>query len=134
MKIASCVILAFLLVPAQSFAEADLNHVEAGTIQGSVYCDADEDGACGCDEKGLKDIHIQLFIGGCGGMAVQTIHTDKEGNFSFHVPKPGRYFVKVDLDYVCGGRIPTTDTCREVNLGAGETLELSPFGYSNYGK
>ena len=123
-----------LLMPVAAFAAGDFEHVQAGTINGSVYCDADEDGKCGCEEHGLKDIHIQLFAGQCGGMALQTIHTGEEGNFSFHVPRPGHYFVKVDLDYVCGGRVPTTTTCREVSLAAGETVELTPFGFSNYGK
>ena len=127
--------LAFVLAPATALAEGDFGHVEAGTINGSVFCDHDEDGKCGCeDEYGIKDIHIQLFAGHCGGMALQTIHTDKTGNFSFHVPNPGQYFVRVDLEYVCGGRLPTTDTCQEVDLGAGETVELTPFGFTDYGK
>jgi hypothetical protein len=135
MKLTRLLMMICLLVPAAAFAAGDFAHLESGTINGSVYCDKDEDGKCGCDEEhGLKDIHIQLFTGHCGGMALQTIHTDKEGNFSFHVPRPGLYFVKVDLEYVCGGRVPTTDTCQEVNLEAGETVELTPFGYSNYGK
>ena len=132
--ISKFIILACLLAPVASFAGGQLDHSQAGTINGSVYCDEDEDGQCGCEEHGLRDIHIQLFTGHCGGAALQTIHTDKQGNFSFHVPGPGHYFVKVDLDYVCGGRVPTTGTCQEVNLGAGETVELTPFGYSNYGK
>lgn len=134
MKFTKLVMMICLLAPAPIFAAGDFGHEEAGTITGSVYCDEDEDGQCGCEERGLRDIHIQLFTGHCGGTALQTIHTDREGHFSFHVPKPGHYFVKVDLEYVCGGRVPTTDTCQEVNLGAGETVELTPFGYSEYGK
>lgn len=134
MKLIRHIMMICLLAPAAAFATGDFEHLEAGTINGSVYCDQDGDGECGCEEHGLKDIHIQLFAGRCGGMALQTIHTDKEGNFSFHVPKAGQYFVKADLAYVCGGRVPTTNTCQEVNLGAGETIELTPFGFSNYGK
>ena len=134
MKRARFITLLCLLVPALAIAAGDFRHEQAGTINGSVYCDEDEDGTCGCEERGLKDIHVQLFAEHCGGMALQTIHTDKEGNFSFHVPGPGRYFVKADLEYVCGGRLPTTGTCREVDLGAGETVTLPGFGFSQYGK
>lgn len=127
-------ILAGILAPAMGFAAGDFAHEEAGTISGSVYCDQDENGQCGCDEHGLKGIHIQLFAKHCGGVALQTIHTDKDGNFSFHVPKAGQYFVMADLDYVCGGRVPTTSTCQKVALEAGETVTLEGFGYSKYGK
>jgi hypothetical protein len=123
-----------LLAPALVFAGNQGRNAEAGHINGSVYCDQDEDGKCKCDEEGLDDMHVQLFAQQCGGTPLQTIHTDKEGNFSFYVPKPGQYYVMVDLDYVCGGRVPTTDTCQQVDLEAGETITLEPFGYSDYGK
>ncbi len=123
-----------LLAPALAFAAGPVSHDEAGTINGSVYCDQDEDGKCNCKEEGLGDMHVQIFTTQCGGTPLQTIHTDKDGNFSFHVPEPGHYYVMVDLDYVCGGRVPTTETCQQVDLKAGETVTLKPFGYSNYGK
>ena len=105
-----------------------------GSITGNVYCDLDKNGTCDCEEGGLKDIHIVIHEDSCGGTALQTIHTDKKGNFTFRGFLPGKYFVKVDLDYVCGGRVPTTATCQEVDLAAGETVTLKAFGYTAYGE
>lgn len=134
MKISKLLILVYLLAPALVFAGESSSHGDAGHINGNVYCDQNEDGKCDCLKEGLHDMHIQLFTQQCGGTPLQTIHTDKEGHFSFYVPKPGHYYVMVDLDYVCGGRVPTTETCQEVKLEAGETITLEPFGYSNYGQ
>jgi len=106
----------------------------ADGINGSVYCDRNKDGYCDCEEDGLKGIHIQLFTEHCGGTALQTIHTDEQGKFSFHITEPGTYFVMVDLDYVCGGRVPTTRTCQQVELVSGEAVTLDPFGYSEFGQ
>lgn len=133
-KRAKFLVLVILLFPALVCATGDSGHEQAGTIIGSVYCDRDEDGQCGCEEQGLKNVHIRLFTEHCGGTVLQTIHTDKDGNFSFHVQRPGEYFVMPDLRYVCGGRLPTTTTCREVALEAGETVTLAGFGYSLPGK
>jgi len=134
MKIKKLMILICLLTPALAFTGELGSHGDPGHINGSVYCDKDEDGQCNCAEEGLGDMHIQLFTQQCGGTPLQTIHTDKEGNFSFYVPEPGHYYVKVDLDYVCGGRVPTTTVCQQIDLKAGETVTLEPFGYSEYGQ
>jgi len=103
-------------------------------INGRVYCDLNRDGVCDCEENGLKGIHIQLFTERCGGTPMQTIHTDDNGKFSFHVHETGKYFVMVDLDYVCGGRVPTTKTCQEVDYSVGKVVILEPFGYSVLGQ
>jgi len=126
--------LIFLLAPMLAVADNPVEHPQADGINGSVYCDENRDGTCGCEEHGLKGIHIQLFTEHCGGMARQTIHTDENGKFSFHVAEPGTYYVMVDLDYVCGGRVPTTKTCQQVTLVAGEAVTLEPFGYSVLGQ
>ena len=105
-----------------------------GSITGNVYCDKDKNGICDCEEGGLKDIHILIHKKSCGGAVLQTIHTDVQGNFTFRGFEPGKYFIKVDLDYVCGGRVPTTATCQEVDLAAGETIALTAFGYTAYGE
>jgi len=107
---------------------------ESGAITGNVYCDKDMNGACDCEEGGLGDIHIQIFVEHCGGAALQTVSTDEHGNFAFRSFEPGTYFVMVDLDYVCGGRVPTTKNCRQIQLAAGETLILPAFGFSDYGQ
>ena len=107
---------------------------ESGFITGNVYCDHDKNGICDCEEAGLKDIHVQIFARHCGGNALQTVATDEKGNFAFESFKPGTYFVSVDLDYVCGGRIPTTGNCQEVTLVDGENITLPAFGYSEYGQ
>ena len=136
MKFSKLITLILLLAPMLAVADDQITAPEPGTINGSVYCDQNMDGRCDCEEgeDGIKDIHIQVFTEHCGGLALQTIHTDKQGDFSFHILKPGTYFVMVDLDYVCGGRVPTTSTCQQVELAAGETVTLTPFGYSKYGQ
>jgi hypothetical protein len=105
-----------------------------GLITGNVYCDQDKNGACDCEDSGLKDIHIRIFDQHCGGTALQTVSTDKNGNFTFRSFEPGTYFVMVDLRYVCGGRVPTTSICQQVRLEAGETVKVPAFGYSEYGQ
>lgn len=107
---------------------------ETGSISGSVYCDHDKNGICDCEEKGLRNIHVQIFTEHCGGTALQTVSTDEKGNFAFAKFNPGTYFVSVDLDYVCGGRIPTTNNCQQVKLVNGENISLPAFGYSEFGQ
>lgn len=107
---------------------------EPSTITGSVFCDQNKDGECDCEESGLVDIEIQIFLDHCGGTPQQTLLTDPQGQFTFYDFPPGTYFVQADLDYVCGGRVPTTLTCQQVELAAGQTVTLPPFGYSEYGQ
>ena len=107
---------------------------ETGSITGSVYCDKDENGICDCDDGGLKNIRVQAFAEHCRGTALQTVATDEKGNFTFGNFNPGTYFIAVDLDYVCGGRIPTTSNCQQVTLVNGEVVNVPAFGYSEYGK
>lgn len=134
MKYLKLTFLIILLAPLLVVAGDPVAQTQADGINGSVYCDQDQDGVCDCDEGGLKGIHIQLFTEHCGGTALQTIHTDENGKFSFHVSETGTYFVMVDLDYVCGGRVPTTKTCQQVDYSAGEAVTLEPFGYSVLGQ
>lgn len=133
MKPTTLLILLSLFVCSLVYAGDQLPNM-AAAINGKVYCDQNKDGQCDCEEHGLKGVHIQVFAEHCGGIALQTIHTDDEGNFSFHIPEPGKYFVMVDLEYVCGGRVPTTKPCQEVELAAGETATLLPFGYTVTGQ
>ena len=107
---------------------------ESSFINGSVYCDHNKNGDCDQEDKGLANIHVQIFLDKCGGTALQTIHTDKEGNFSFRDFNANTYFVRADVPCVCGGRVPTTNTCQKVVLKAGETVELPPFGYTEFGQ
>jgi hypothetical protein len=107
---------------------------EPGSIAGNVYCDRDKNGTCDCEEGGIKDVHIQIFTEHCGGTALQAISTDEKGNFSFESFDPGTYYVLVDLEYVCGGRVPTTINCKQVKLAEGETVNIPAFGYSEYGQ
>ena len=123
-----------LLVLVQSVFGEQPTNTEPGLIIGSVYCDQDKNGVCDCEENGLQDIHIQIFREHCGGTALQTLHTDENGEFTIQVNDPGTYFVMVDLEYVCGGRIPTTTSCQRVELTAGETVKIPGFGYTVYGQ
>ncbi len=107
---------------------------ETNSISGRVYCDLNQNGTCDCEEGGLEKIHIQIFADRCGGTPLQTITSDREGNFTFHDFIPATYFIRADLKYVCGGRLPTTGTCREVELAAGEAVSLEPFSFSDYGQ
>lgn len=126
----SLLLLSLLLISYSSHTKA----VETGFITGNVYCDHDKNGICDCEEKGLKDIHVQIFTDHCGGTPLQTVATDEKGNFAFERFVPGNYFIAVDLDYVCGGRIPTTSNCQHVKLVNGENIDLPAFGYSEFGQ
>jgi len=130
-KVTHALLLFALLLSAFS---SQLTATETGSITGNVYCDRDKNGICDCEEGGLKDIPIQIYTQHCGGTPLQTVATDEKGNFAFGNFHPGTYFVKVDLDYVCGGRVPTTTDCQQVKLVDGETINLPAFGYSEFGQ
>jgi hypothetical protein len=107
---------------------------EKASITGKVYCDHDKNGVCDCEETGLAGLRVKIFTEYCGGTALRAVSTDKQGEFTFKGVEPGTYFIMVDLDYVCGGRVPTTTNCRQIKLAAGEALELPAIGYSEYGQ
>ena len=107
---------------------------EPNSISGRVYCDQNQNNTCDCEEAGLDGIQVQIFADHCSGTAIQTTTTDEEGYFIFHDFKPARYFIRVNLDYVCGGRLPTHTNCQEAELLAGESVSLAPFGFSDYGQ
>jgi len=131
LKFTTTLFLFTLLLTAYS---GQLVAAETGSITGNVYCDLDKNGICDCEEGGLEDIHIIIFSDHCGGTPLQTVATDEKGNFAFGNFHPGTYFVLVDLKYVCGGRVPTTTSCQQVNLIDGETVNLPAFGYSELGQ
>ncbi len=130
-KLTSHKFLFALLLTAFS---AQLAAAETGSITGNVYCDRDENGICDCEEGGLKDIRINIYAKRCGGVPLQSVATDEKGDFAFRSFDPGTYFILVDLDYVCGGRVPTTRNCQQVTLVDGETVNLPAFGYSELGQ
>jgi hypothetical protein len=131
MKTSIYVVLSiFLLVVAMGHTRA----MESSSITGAVYCDHNHNGQLDNEEKGLENIHVQIFIDECSGTALQTVHTNKDGNFTFHGFDPNTYFIRSDVPCVCGGRMPTTNTCQKVELKEGETVILPPFGYSEYGQ
>jgi hypothetical protein len=134
MKYAKLVTPLFLFALLMTAYSGQLEATETGSITGNVYCDQDKNGICDCEEGGLKNIHVQIFVEHCGGTALQTVSTDEKGNFAFSSFNPGTYFVAVDLDYVCGGRVPTTTNCQQVKLVNGETINLPAFGYSEFGQ
>jgi hypothetical protein len=107
---------------------------EKASVAGKVYCDRDKNGVCDCEEAGLAGLQVKMFREYCGGTALRMVSTDKQGSFTFKGVEPGTYFIMVDLDYVCGGRVPTTTNCRQIKLAAGETLDLPAIGYSEYGQ
>ena len=107
---------------------------ERGSITGNVYCDKDKNGVCDCEEGGLKGITVEIFTEHCGGTPLQAVSTDEKGDFVFDSFDPGTYFVLVDIEYVCGGRVPTTASCRQVQLVDGETVTLPAFGYTEFGQ
>ena len=131
----STMVMSLLLLPLLLTAySGHTRAAETGFITGNVYCDHDKNGICDCEEKGLKEIQVQIFTEHCGGTALQTVATDEKGNFAFERFNPGTYFIAVDLDYVCGGRVPTTSNCQRVKLVNGENINLPAFGYSEFGQ
>jgi hypothetical protein len=107
---------------------------KSGSITGNVYCDMDKNGVCDCEEGGLENIPVRIYVQQCSGTPLQTVATDIKGNFEFTHFDPGTYCVMVQLDYVCGGRVPTTTSFQQVELVDGETIRLPAFGYSEYGQ
>ena len=134
MKLSKHIIFLIVVITAFATYSDSLIAAEAGSITGRVYCDQDENGICDCDDGGLKNVRVQAFAEHCGGTALQSVATDEQGNFSFGSFNPGTYYIAVDLDYVCGGRIPTTSNCQQVTLVKGEVVNLPAFGYSELGK
>jgi len=131
----SKLITTLLLVALVPFAFSDLVFAsEQSSITGKVYCDKDKNGTCDCEEDGLAGLRIKIFAEHCGGTILQAVTTDKQGNFTFQGVEPGTYFIMVDLDYVCGGRVPTTTNCRQIALTPGKSLNLPAFGFSEYGQ
>ena len=124
----------FLTTLLLSMPGAALVAAERGSITGNVYCDRDKNGVCDCEEGGLKGITVEIFTEHCGGTPLQSVSTDEKGNFTFESFDPGTYFVMVDIEYVCGGRVPTTASCRQVQLVDGETVTLPAFGYTEFGQ
>jgi len=124
----------FLMALLLSMPGAALVAAERGSITGNVYCDRDKNGVCDCEEGGLKGITVEIFTEHCGGTPLQAVSTDEKGNFTFESFDPGTYFVMVDIEYVCGGRVPTTASCRQVQLVDGETVTLPAFGYTEFGQ
>ena len=127
-------IIFFFCVLLMGVSIGSVAAMESSAITGAVYCDHNNNGQLDNEEKGLENIHVQIFINKCGGTALQTIHTNKDGNFTFHGFDPNTYFIRSDVPCVCGGRMPTTNTCQKVVLREGETVVLPPFGYSEYGQ
>ena len=119
-------LLVILIGPAPAMA--------SGTISGSVYCDHNNNGKLDDEDRGLENIHVQIFTLKCGGTALQTIHTNQDGGFTFQGFDPDTYFIRADVPCVCGGRQPTTTTCQKVELGEGEDVVLPPFGYTEFGQ
>jgi hypothetical protein len=130
-KLKTIVFLAALLLSMPGAAPVA---AERGSITGNVYCDRDKNGVCDCEEGGLKGITVEIFTEHCGGTPLQSVSTDEKGNFTFESFDPGTYFVMVDIEYVCGGRVPTTASCRQVQLVDGETVTLPAFGYTEFGQ
>jgi hypothetical protein len=107
---------------------------DPGTIIGDVFIDCDQDGECDCEETGFADVSIQIFMDECGGVPLQTIDTDENGDFEFTGLEPGPYCVMSNLKPNCGGHFPTTTITQEVVLEPGQTLELESFGYTEMGQ
>ena len=116
------------------FLATSVAPMESGRITGSVYCDHNKNHQFDKTEKGLENIHVQIFVKQCSGPALQTVHTDFEGKFVFEGFGPDTYYIRSDVACVCGGRMPTTNTCQKVILEEGMTIDLPPFGYTEYGQ
>ena len=134
MKLTNIIVFVTFLVLVSTFGSAPLTASEPSFINGRVYCDHNKNGDCDQEDQGLANIHVQIFLDKCGGTALQTIHTDQDGHFSFHNFNANTYYVRADIPCVCGGRSPTTTTCQKVVLKDGETVHLKPFGYTEFGQ
>ena len=133
----TALLILFMSLTLYLLMSLSINHVIAGQpvdMTGHVYCDYNRNGIFDDKDKGLKNIHVQIFSGQCGGTALQATATDGEGNFAFRNFRPDTYFIQADLAYDCGGRLPTTSTCRKIELENGNSDSFVSFGYSEYGQ
>jgi protocatechuate 3,4-dioxygenase beta subunit len=97
---------------------------QLGGINGTVYADADGDGAQDEDEPGLPNASISILDG--GGHGIADIETDRQGAFSVDGLRPGSYTVKVSLPE---GYLSAADTQSWiVALGMGGSASIGSVG------
>jgi hypothetical protein len=128
-------IIAFVLIFTLAALAACTSEepIEPGTITGSVYLDCNQNEECDCDDIGFANVDIQIFHDQCGGVPLQTINTDDDGNFEFTGLEPGTYCVMSNLKPNCDVPYPFTSITQVVELSSGQLLELEKFGYSEVG-
>ncbi|MCU0989773.1 MAG: hypothetical protein MUE63_09390 [Xanthomonadales bacterium] len=127
-------IITLLLLPCAGAAANPADPQQAGGITGRVFLDENADTEfkeCDCD-CGMDDIPVRLYRDHCGGLIVQTAHTDAEGYFHFAGLDPGDYCVMPMPKFICEGFQPTKSITQKVTVKPGETVKAEWFGFDHF--
>ena len=128
------VITALLLVSGAGMTAAFAAQDQHGGIVGRVFLDENADTEfkeCDCD-CGMEAIPVRLYRGGCGGLIMQTAHTNKEGYFKFNDLEAGDYCLLPMPKLICEGFQPTKPITQIVRVRPGEIVEAEWFGFDHF--
>lgn len=128
------VVVAMLLAPGATMAADPAGQGQNGGIVGRVFLDENADTEfkeCDCD-CGMEAIPVRLYRDGCGGLIMQTAHTDKDGYFRFNDLDAGDYCLMPMPKLICEGYQPTKPITQSIRVRPGEIVEAEWFGFDHF--
>ena len=128
------VVAVMLLAPASGIASGTGDRPQTGGISGRVFLDENADTEfreCDCD-CGMDNIPVRLYRTRCGGLIIQTAHTNEEGYFRFRDLEAGDYCVMPVPKLICEGYQPTKPITQAVRVRPGEITEAEWFGFDHF--
>jgi hypothetical protein len=105
---------------------------ENGGIAGRVFLDENADAVFKDADCGLENIPVRLYHGDCGGLIIQTVHTDAEGYFHFLALEAGDYCLMPMPKLICEGFQPTGSITQKVRVRPGETTQAEWFSFDHF--
>jgi hypothetical protein len=133
-KVKVFVLAAMLVVPALGITSGATGQTPNGGISGRVFLDENADTEfreCDCD-CGMEAIPVRLYRGHCGGLIIQTAHTDKDGYFHFNGLEADDYCLMPMPKLICEGYQPTKPITQNVRVRPGEVTETEWFGFDHF--
>ncbi|MDR1262453.1 MAG: carboxypeptidase regulatory-like domain-containing protein [Oscillospiraceae bacterium] len=118
---------AFTLTPGQALMDCGAGAVEAGSISGETYADANADGRRGLDESPLPNVRVTLIDE--NDVSITSV-TGGDGRFRFEPLRPGMYSLAYAWpgDYVDSG-----ETVDSATLRMGDALDDLRAGATRLG-